>query len=121
MLGPIFVKKLIEKNYFRTEFSSITYIYPDYLQETPCEFDTEQNIECFQGLPDKSTLATFKPNSLIILDDMMIEAASNEDIARLFTVIARKLKISIILIVQNIFHQGKTINRSCNYQNQIQM
>ena len=102
-----FVKKLVEKNHFQTEFCSITYIYPDYLQEPPCEFDTEQNIECFQGLPDKSTLAAFKPNSLIILDDMMMEATNNDDIARLFMVIARKLQISIILIVQNIYHQAK--------------
>lgn len=36
----------------------------------------------------------------------MVEASKCEDITKLFTVIARKNNISIILIVQNIYQQG---------------
>ena len=48
------------------------------------------------------------PNgSLIILDDMMVECSDNKDIGILLTVIARKRNISVILMTQNIYQQGK--------------
>ena len=102
-----FVKKLVEENHFQSSFDEITYVYPDYLDECPTDYNTEQSVQCIQGLPDRNTLGSMKPNSLIILDDLMLEASKCDDIARLFTVIARKRNISVILIVQNIYQQGK--------------
>ena len=101
-----FVQKLVEENHFSTSFDEILYIYPDYLHDCPSEFNISQNIQFISGLPEKSFLSSLLPNSLVILDDLMIEASKCEDIAKLFTVIARKRNISIILIVQNIYQQG---------------
>ena len=102
-----FVQKLIEENHFQSSFEQIKYIYPDYLDECPTEFDTECHVECIPGLPDKRTLSLIETNSLVIIDDLMLEVSKCEDIARLFTVIARKKNISVILIVQNVYQQGK--------------
>jgi hypothetical protein len=101
-----FVQKLIEENHFSSPFDEICYIYPDYLDECPMDFNVEQNVQTIAGLPDKSFFASLPKNSLIILDDLMIESSKCEDIAKLFTVIARKKNISLILIVQNIYQQG---------------
>ena len=102
-----FVKQLVEKSHFESPFDHISYVYPDYLDECPTEFDVDQNIESLAGLPDKSYFTALKPNSLVILDDLMVEASKCEDLTKLFTVIARKKNISIILIVQNIYQQGR--------------
>ncbi len=102
-----FVQTLIERNHFRSSFDQIKYIYPDYLDECPTEFDTECHIECIPGLPDRETLGSLKANTLVVIDDLMLEVSKCDDIARLFTVIARKKNISVILIVQNIYQQGK--------------
>jgi len=44
--------------------------------------------------------------TLIILDDLMMECSKNSVIGKLFSVIARKRQISVILIVQNVYPQG---------------
>lgn len=49
-----FVKQLVEKSHFESPFDYISYIYPDYLDECPTEFDVEQNVVSLAGLPDKS-------------------------------------------------------------------
>lgn len=102
-----FVQRLVEEKYYENDFNNIIYVYPDYLDQCPTDFHTDTNVESLAGLPDKSTLAAIEPNTLIILDDMMMETAKSDDVVKLFTVIARKKNISVILIVQNIFQQGK--------------
>ena len=102
-----FVQKLVETNHFNSSFKRIRYIYPDYLDECPMEFDTDLPVTSTSGLPSCSSLSSIESNSLVILDDLMLEVAKCDDIARLFTVIARKKNISVVLIVQNIFQQGK--------------
>ena len=102
-----FVQKLVEKDHFQSRFENIKYIYPSYLDESPMEFKTETPVESIPGLPDCNTMNNLEPNSLVILDDLMVEVAENPDITRLFCVIARKKRISIILIVQNIFMHGR--------------
>ena len=99
------VKQLVDKQHFTKEITDILYCYPGYLEEIPTEF--ERTVHYHAGLPDTSLMSTLKNNSLIILDDMMIECAKDVDIAKLFTVVARKRNISVILIVQNIYVQGK--------------
>ena len=102
-----FVKRLVEENHFDSSFNQIVYIYPNYLDECPMEFNTEVDIQTIAGLPDRTSLASIEKNTLIILDDMMMETTNSEDIVRLFTVIARKKNISVILIVQNLYQYGK--------------
>ena len=102
-----FVQKLIERNHFNSDFDLIKYVYPDYLDESPMDINTDQIIEYTPGLPTCQSLASIDRNTLVILDDLMLEVANCADIARFFSVIARKKNISVIMIVQNIFMQGK--------------
>jgi hypothetical protein len=102
-----FVKTLIENHHFDSSFEEVSYVYPDYLDECPTEFNIPQNVQYIPGLPDLSYFTTLPNNSLVVLDDLMIESSKCENIAKLFTVVARKKNISIILIVQNIYQQGK--------------
>lgn len=74
-----------------------------------------ENIEYQSGLPDN-----FQNNNqcnLIILDDLMLDAYG-EKICELFTKGSHHRNLSIILVTQNIFHQGKfcrDISLNCKY------
>ena len=100
-----FVKKLVNKSFYSEPIENIIYCYPDYLTEVPTEFDIP--VQYYAGLPDTSFMASLPDNSLLILDDMMIECSKCEDIGKLFSVVARKRRISVILITQNIYQQGR--------------
>jgi hypothetical protein len=74
-------------------------------------------IHFYEGIPDLKDLRTAK-NSLVIFDDLMEESASSSEICNLFTKGAHHDNISVILIVQNLFHQGKksrSISLNGNY------
>lgn len=61
-------------------------------------------IEYILGLPDEFDNPGNKP-MLVILDDLMLEAY-NTKICELFTKGSHHRNLSVILITQNIFHQG---------------
>lgn len=100
-----FVKTLVNKRFYAEALTNIIYCYPDYLTEIPTEFDVA--VQYYAGLPDTTFMSTIPNDSLLILDDMMIECSKCEDIAKLFSVVARKRRISVILIVQNVYQQGR--------------
>lgn len=57
-------------------------------------------------------------SKLIILDDLMQEAGGAQDVCDLFTKGSHHKNLSVILIVQNLFHQGKimrTISLNAHY------
>ena len=100
-----FVKKVVNKRFYSNTIENIIYCYPDYLTEIPTEFDVR--VQYHAGLPDTSFMASIPDGSLIILDDLMLECSKCEAISKLFTVVARKRRISVILIVQNVYQQGR--------------
>ena len=68
------------------------------------------NIEFTEGLPSKYDLIQLSEqgeHSLLILDDLLLEASENVDIINLFTVYVHHLKITTIFITQNLFCRGK--------------
>ena len=71
-------------------------------------------IEFVKGIPESlendSYLDVNKRN-LIVIDDQMIEAGKDNRIVNLFTKGSHHRNLSVIYIVQNLFHQGKG-NRS---------
>ena len=71
-------------------------------------------IEFVKGIPESlendSYLDVYKRN-LIVIDDQMIEAGKDNRIVNLFTKGSHHRNLSVIYIVQNLFHQGKG-NRS---------
>ena len=100
-----FLKKLVDRNHFSSPFDKIVYLYPDYLMESPVEFD--QIVHYKPGLADLEYFTSLPQNTLIIYDDMMNECGNSKEIMQLFSVVARKRNLSIIFIVQNMFDQTK--------------
>ena len=75
------------------------------------------NIIYLDGLPSKDDLSSIKPN-LVILDDLMEELANSKSLANLFVKVSHHMNISVIFIVQNLFHQGsqmRTVSLNSHY------
>ena len=99
------VKQLVDNNHFSSPFDKIIYLYPNYLVDSPIEFD--QIVEYRSDLDDIAHYSSLPKNSLIIIDDLMLECGKSDDIMKLFSVVARKRELSIIFIVQNIYDTGR--------------
>ena len=63
-------------------------------------------VEFLDDIPNFDEMGKQIKNSLVVLDDMLTEANRNEQVSALFTR-GRHLNISVILLSQNLFHQGK--------------
>lgn len=75
-----------------------------------------KNIEYLDSIPDEFINSTNEP-TLIILDDMMLNAFSRQ-VCELFTKGSHHRNFSVVLVTQNIFHQGKfcrDISLNCKY------
>ena len=71
-------------------------------------------IEFVKGIPESlenDTYLDVNIHNLIVIDDQMIEAGKDNRIVNLFTKGSHHRNLSVIYIVQNLFHQGKG-NRS---------
>ena len=78
----------------------ITWFYDEY----QTIYSEMEGVEFVQGLPDVDKL-TPGLKHLIIIDDLMTE--TNSDVATLFTKKSHHRDISVMYIVQNVFHQTK--------------
>ena len=67
--------------------------------------DVGRIIQFHESVPENSTRARRKP-CLIILDNLLDEVYS-EELCRLFTKGSHRRNINVILITQNLFHQGR--------------
>ena len=74
-------------------------------------FDTIEapNGEFIKDLPTKEHLESIADDkhNLIVIDDLQFSALNNAFIANLFSREAHHRNISVFLILQNLFHQGK--------------
>jgi hypothetical protein len=78
-------------------------------------YGTVEEIEFQQGLPDLDNLDP-RDKHFIILGDLMDE--TDQRVASLFTKKSHHKNISVMYIVQNLFHRGKhhrTISRNAHY------
>ena len=69
-----------------------------------------REIEFNQGIPediDESDYLDVSQRNLIVLDDLMAHSGKDKRIADLFTKGSHHRNLSVIYIVQNVFHQGK--------------
>ncbi len=115
-----FAGELLQNNIFDSDFEYVYYFHPCYLEEAPVNWhDTMMTPVSYQtGLPSLEQLMSMPPNSVIVLDDLMDKCIINEDIDQLFRVISGKRKISVMIMTQNYFAQGRygrNIRNSCNY------
>jgi hypothetical protein len=75
------------------------------------------NIILCEGLTGLDEIDKNEKN-LLIIDDLMQEVGNNSEIAELFTKGSHHRNLSVILIVQNLFHQGKimrTVSLNAHY------
>ena len=76
-------------------------------------------IEFMEGIPsDVCEIFDPKVNNMIVIDDLMAEAAGDKKITNLFTKGSHHRNLSVIFILQNLFYQGKesrTISLNSHY------
>jgi len=71
---------------------------------------TVRNIEFLEGLPTKEDLKILSEqgdHTILILDDLLMEATQSLEILSLFTTFVHHYRISTILILQNLFTNAK--------------
>ncbi len=67
-------------------------------------YDDVENVEFVKGLP---SLSQIREDTLLILDDVMMEASSNPEILHLFTVLVHHLSITVVILLQNLYFSSK--------------
>lgn len=80
-------------------------LYDEMKKEIP-------NIEFHQGLPSMETLTEWgvmKGHKIVVLDDLMMDAADSSEIVHLMCVGSHHQKITVIHILQNVFQKGKSM------------
>lgn len=108
-----FVFKLIENAdvMIRPPPSKIVYCYGEYQPS----FDAYPQVDFRRGLPDSEDFDGSRP-SLLIVDDLMDEA--DRSVANLFTKGSHHRNVSVVFLVQNMFHKNKyirTISLNAHY------
>ena len=86
--------------------------YADILKQFP-------QIEFVEGIPpDVNDMFDPNVNNMIIIDDLMEQAAGDKKVCNLFTKSCHHRNLSVIFILQNLFYQGKesrTISLNSHY------
>lgn len=106
---------------FTEKVDHILFCYQE-MQELFEELESElSNITFKKGVPTQSDLyelSSSKKHTILCLDDLMSESHSSSFIEHIFCVLSHHLKISVLLINQNTFYQGKnsrTISLQVHY------
>ncbi|GFR19212.1 uncharacterized protein TNCT_308701 [Trichonephila clavata] len=100
------IREIIAQKAYDYEFKNIIWSYKAF-QEW---FIKEKGIKFVEGLPER-----FESDSLYIFDDYL--HSLDEKVSRLFTITAHHSRISVILILQNLFPRNKVMrNISLNAQ-----
>ena len=83
----------------------IIWCYSQWQQSYLDMMKTMAGIEFNQGIPEDIDEPIQR--NLIVLDDLMAQSGKDKRVADLFTKGSHHRNLSVIYIVQNIFHQGK--------------
>ncbi|GFV26093.1 uncharacterized protein TNCV_4887241 [Trichonephila clavipes] len=97
-----FVKKLIENKMIKPFSKKIIWCYGVY----KALYEEMPNISFHEGIP--SNLHQYSV-ALIVIDDLMGELGNDPQLTKLFVKFSHHRNLSIIFVVQNIFHKGKEI------------
>jgi hypothetical protein len=68
--------------------------------------DVPGNVEVHEGLDVIDDISGTEP-TLLILDDLMQEAGDEKQVVNLFTKGSHHRNLSVIMLIQNMFHRGK--------------
>ena len=116
-----FVEQLLKRrDLFQENIEYVKYYYPCYLNEAPVKWHKTLDIPVSYkvGLPSKKELVDLPRNTCVVIDDLYDKAVASEAIDHLIRVISGKNKISVVIITQDYYIQGKKgrcIRNSSNY------
>ena len=85
---------------------NVIWCYGQFQENYKKDISVNVNVEYREGLVDENYLKKIKPD-IVVVDDLMKEVGGKEEMSALFTKVSHHLNISVIFIVQNLFHKGK--------------
>ena len=105
---------------FDANIQLIKYYHPDYLATRPVSWHSLLSIPiCYNsGVPTLSELCDLEPHTCVVLDDLYEECIQSKSIDYLFRVLSGKKNISVMIMTQRYFSNGKfgmNIRNQCNY------
>ena len=80
-------------------------IYQDLYDKMKNEFNF---VTFHEGLPSRETVFSLRPFSMIILDDLSHKIHSDVEIELLFSQVSHHRNISVCILKNNLFYQGKS-------------
>lgn len=119
----VFVKNVLEncEHVMNDVPNNIVWIYTSF-QPLYTELQKKnKKIRFIKGLPDSFEDESPFPadqTHLVILDDVIFQASDHPEVVRIFTQYRHHRNMSVIMLTQNVFHQGKfsrTIGLNTNY------
>ena len=114
-----FMRKLLSSDVYDIPTKRVVYCYTEW--QPVFEEMERDGIEFYEGLPSKDEVddwSSKREHMVIVLDDMIHLITNNIDVQHYFTATSHHRNISIIIISQNIFAQGKaarTISLNLHY------
>ena len=115
-----FARELLENSIFQRQVDQIKYYHPDFLEERPVNWHETLNIPVsYQtGLPSLDSLCKIAPHTCLVIDDLYEECVNSKDIDYLFRVLSGKKNLSVMIMSQRYFAQGRfalNIRNNCNF------
>ena len=116
-----FVKRLLESSELMIDSApeNIVWCYGIYQSAYDDMKRNIPNITFVEGVPSDLE-STINPSirNLVVIDDLMHELSNDQRITSLFTKGCHHRNLSVIFILQNIFHRGKELrdmSLNCHY------
>jgi len=105
---------------FKKKVKSVRYYHPDYLSHSPVDWHNELDISVTyqSGLPNLAELCDIEPDTCLVIDDLYEESVNSQAIDYLFRVLSGKKSLSVMILSQRYFSQGKfgmNIRNNCNF------
>ena len=115
-------KLLLNKDgVFKSKVSKIMLCY-NVWQNTYEDLKSKMpDIQFYKGLPNANDIEEWgasKQHKILVMDDLMMEAANNLEVVNLFCVGSHHMNITVIHLVQNLFAKGrimKSLSLNCHY------
>ena len=85
--------------------ASITYCYAHWQKKYDYLKENDPSVQFYEGLPSTAHFKTIS-NAIVVFDDLMDASMGNQNMMNMFTEKSHHQNISVILMMQNIFHQG---------------